>query len=308
MPAFATNDAAQLLEPGLKSIFLNRFRRFPEEYSEWMNVLGSQRNFEEDLTFAGFGPVPEKGEGISVDFEDPIQGDTKRFTHKEFALGFRITRPMWMDDQYGKMRGMTSALAISFAHLAEVQGASVLNNATSSDAEYLGADGVALLSSSHTLLGGGTFSNTPAVQADLSYTEVQNAYINFETLTDHQGLEINVKPRKCIVAPAFRFVAEEIFGQETKPNTADRDKNTVANKGISTMVTHYLDDADRWFLLSDPAVDGMAGHSIQFIWRERPIFETYDDKDTKDVKANGYARLSVGFTEAFGVYGSTGAA
>ncbi len=307
MPAFKTSDASELLEPGLKSIFLNRFRRFPEEYTKIHNVLGSSRNFEEDLTFAGFAGVPIKDEGASVDFEDPIQGNTKRFTHVEYALGFRITRPMWLDDQYGKMRGMTSALAISFADLAEVQGASVLNNATATDAEFLGADGVALLSTVHPLLGGGTFSNTPASQTDLSYVAVQNAIINFANLTDHRGLQIRVEPRKVIVAPEFQFVAEEIFKQEAKPNTGDRDDNTVSNKGISVMVSHYLTDTDRWFILSDPAVDGMAGHSLQFIWRERPLFETYDDKDTKDVKANGYARFSHGFTEPFGVYGSTGA-
>ena len=307
MPAFSTADASALLEPGLKSIFMNRFRRFPEEYTKLNNVLGSQRNFEEDLTFAGFGSVPEKSEGEGVGFEDPIQGNTKRFTHKEFALGFRITRPMWMDDQYGKMRGMTSALAISFANLAEVQGAAYINNATATGAEFLGADGVALLSASHPLLGGGTFSNLPSVAVDISYTAVQNGIINFEGLTDHQGLEIQVKPKKVIVTPSFRFIAEEIFKQDTKPNTADRDKNTVSNKGVEVMVSHYVTDSNRWMMLSDPAVDGMAGHSVQFIWRERPLFETYDDKDTKDVKANGYARLSVGFTEAFGVYGSVGA-
>jgi len=306
MPAFSTSDASELLEPGLKSIFINRFRRFPEEYTKLNNVLGSQRNFEEDLTFAGFGAVPEKGEGEGVGFEDPIQGNLKRFTHKEFALGFRITRPMWMDDQYGKMRGMTSALAISFANLAEVQGISYMNNATATGAEFLGADGVALLSNAHVLLGGGTYSNIPDVAADISYTEVQNAMIALEGLTDHQGLEIQVKPKKVVISPNFRFIAEEIFKQDTKPNTADRDKNTVSNKGIEVVVSHYLTDNDRWLMLSDAAVDGMAGHSIQFIWRERPLFETYDDKDTKDVKANGYCRLSVGFTEAFGVYGSVG--
>lgn len=306
MPAFSTQQASELLEPGLKSIFLNRFRRWPEEYSTWSNVLGSTRNFEEDLTFAGFGPIPPKGEGEPVDFEDPIQGSVKRFTHKEFALGFRITRPMWMDDQYGKMRTMTSALSIAVSNLAEVQGASPLNNATNTAAEFLGADGLPLLSSAHVLLGGGTFSNIPAAPADISYTEVQNAYINFEELTDHRGININVRPRKALVSPAFRFIGEEIFKQDTKPNTTDRDKNTVSNKGISLEVLHYLDDADRWFLLSDAAVDGMAGHSIQFIWRERPLFETYDDKDTKDVKVNVYARFATGFTEAFGVYGSVG--
>lgn len=307
MPSFKTSDASELLEPGLKEIFLNRFRRHPEEYTRWMNVLGSGRNFEEDLTFAGFGTVPEKSEGEPVDFEDPIQGDLKRFTHKEYALGFRITRPMWTDDQYGKMRQMTSALAISSANLAEVQGASVLNNATvATTSETQGADGVALLSIAHPLLKGGTYSNRPTNGVDISYVEVQNAMINFDELTDHAGIQILVKPELAIVAPAFRFIAEEIFQQNAKPTTGDRDDNTVSNKGIDLFVSHYLTDTDAWFLLSNPAVDGMAGHSIQFIWRERPIFETYDDKDTKDVKVNMYARFATGFTEAFGVYGSPG--
>ncbi len=308
MPSFATSDASELLEPGLKEIFLNRFRRHPEEYPRWMNVLGSGRNFEEDLTFAGFGTVPEKSEGEPVDFEDPVEGALKRFTHKEYALGFRITRPMWTDDQYGKMRGMTSALAISAANLAEVQGAGILNNSTATTPEEaLGADDLPLLSTAHTLLKGGTYSNRPSAFTDLSYVEVQNGMINFDELTDHAGIQILVKPEMCIVAPAFRFIGEEIFQQNAKPNTGDRDDNTVSNKGIELFVSHYLTDSDAWFLFSNPAVDGMAGHSIQFIWRERPIFETYDDKDTKDVKVNMYTRFSVGFTEAFGVYGSTGA-
>lgn len=306
MPAFKTSDASELLEPGLKSIFFNRFNRFPEEYTQWMNVLGSGRNFEEDLTFAGFKTPPEKTEGQAVTFEDPVQGDLKRYTQKEFALGFRITRPMWMDDQYGIMRQLTGALGIAFGHLAETEGADVLNNATSTAAEDLGADGLSLLNDAHTLLKGGTFANQPAVPADLSYVEVQNGMINFDELVDHASIQIQVRPRTAVVTPAFRFVAEEIFEQDAKPNSAERDDNTVSNKGINMFVSHYLDDDNRWFLLSDPAVDGMAGHSIQFIWRERPIFETYDDKDTKDVKVNGYARLAKGFTEAFGVYGSTG--
>lgn len=99
MPAFTTAHAAELLAPGLKSIFLNRFMRFPEEYSQLLNVLSSSRNYEIDLTFAGFGSVPEKNEGQAVSFDDPIQGNKKQIDMVEFALGFRITRPMWMDDQ-----------------------------------------------------------------------------------------------------------------------------------------------------------------------------------------------------------------
>lgn len=304
MAGFTTAHASELLEPGLKSIFLNRFMRFPEEYSKCMNVLSSSRNFEEDLTFAAFGSVPEKGEGQAVTFEDPKQGSVKRINMVEYALGFRITRPMWMDDQYGKMKTLTSALAISFGHLAEVQGASLYNNATSTDAKYLLADGKALAATDHVLIKGGSFSNLAT--ADLSYVEVQNAYTAFESLTDHASLPIRIVPTKLICTPTFRFVAEEIFKQEAKPGSAERDDNTISNKSISMFVSHYLTDSDMWILQSNPAVDGDAGHSLQFIWREKPIFETYDDKDTKDIKVNGYARLGVGATEAFGVYISTG--
>jgi hypothetical protein len=278
--------------------------RFPEEYSTYLNVLSSSRNFEVDLTFAGFPAVPEKFEGQAVSFEDPIQGNKKQIDMVEFALGYRITRPMWMDDQYGKMKTLTSALAITFGHLAESQGASLYNNATSTTAKYLLADGKALAATDHPLLGGGTFSNLATT--DLSYVEVQNAYTAFENLDDHRSLPIRIVPKKLICTPTFRFVAEEIFKQEAKPNSAERDDNTVSNKGIQMFVSHYVTDTDEWILQSDPAVDGNAGHSLQFIWRERPIFETYDDKDTKDVKVNGYARLGVGATEPFGVYISTG--
>lgn len=306
MPPFTTANAAELLEPGLKEIYLNRFNRWEEEYSGWINVVPTEKNFEEYLTFAGFGLPVEKPEGSPVDFVDPIQGNLKRINHKSFAYGFRITREMWMDDLYGPMRQMTQALAVGTRHLPEVRAARILNNMTSTAAEFLLADGKALAATDHPLLGGGTFANTPSVQADISYTEVQNALIAFETLNDHMNLPVLVRPKTAIVSPTFRFIAEEIFKQESKPNTADRDDNTVSNKGVNLFVSHYLTDADEWAILSDPSVDGVAGHSLVFQWREKPIFEVYEDKDTKDVKVNMYCRLGVGAVEAFGFYGSTG--
>src|SRR3990167_3624630 len=138
-----------LLKPGFRDIFFQRYKKYPPEFPKIVNELSSSRQYEEDSYVAGFGSVPEKVESVSVTFDDPYQGYDKRYTHTTYGMGFRVSREMYDDDLYGKMKKMPSALARSMAITAEQDAANIYNRAF--DSAYTGPDGLELCSTAHPL-------------------------------------------------------------------------------------------------------------------------------------------------------------
>ena len=67
------------------------------------------------------------------------------------------------------------------AYTKQVKAAAVLNNGFNS--AYVGGDGVALFSTAHPLVNGGTNSNTPTTQADLNETSLESAVIQIAAWT-----------------------------------------------------------------------------------------------------------------------------
>src|SRR5579864_1746304 len=110
---------AQLMAPGLHEKFVNwiDLHQRSEEYTHIFNVETSTQAFEDEVEFAGLGPMPTKDEGTSIIYQDAIQGGTKRYTHVTYALGVRTSWELFEDDQYGLIMQVPKALARS-AHFA----------------------------------------------------------------------------------------------------------------------------------------------------------------------------------------------
>ncbi len=60
-------------------------------------------------------------------------------------------------------------------------------------------------------------------------------------------------------------------------------------KGI--MVNHYLTSATAWFIRTN------APYGARFMWRDKPMFDTDNEFDTKNAKAAQYMRFSCGITD-----------
>lgn len=290
-----------LLAPGLRKVFFQNYKMFPEEYSKIANVETSKRAYEEELTTAGLGRFEQKPEGTAIVYDDPMQGNTKRYTHATFALGFRVTREMYNDDLYGVMKKMSKELAMAARQTVELEFAALLDDAFTG-AAYAGADGEPLCDTAHPLLVGGTYANAPTTARDLGIGSLRAAQERMEKLVNERGLpEFRGKGNLIIVSPEFQWIAKELIGSELKPYTGDNEINVFNDMGMSYMVSHYKSDTDSWFLLTDKSM-----HDIKFFWREKPSFENDDDFDTKDAKFTGYMRFSLGFTDWRGIDGSSG--
>lgn len=298
----ATNSAlfTPLYAPGLRKIVFDGYVELPSEYDKFFNVnTVAQRQYLDDYKMAGFGTVPTKAEGTGIIYDDPVPGNTVRYTWTPFGKGFRVTHEAMVDELYGPMKRMAKAMGRSFRNQVEVQAATVLNNAFSTAG---GFDALSLCNTSHTLLRGGTARNRPTTAVDFGVSSLQDALVDFEKMLDDASMPISYRAKYLIIPPETWPQAREVLGSQFKPYTADNEINILASEGLTIIVSHYMTDNDAWFLFSDKA-----DHDVNFFWREKFVTDAADDFDTGDGKMKGYMRLGVGWGDWRGVWGSPGA-
>jgi len=300
--ATTTQNFSHLLAPGLRKAFFDKFKQWEEEYSKIFTVLTSKRAYEEELTTAGLGRFERKGEGQSVIYDNPIQGNKKRYTHVSYALGFRVTREMWQDDLYGVMKKVSQELAMAARQTVEIEAAALLDDAFSGSL-YTGADSKALCATDHPLLVGGTYANEPSTQIDLGIGALRSASERMEKTVSERGHPIQVgRGKVLLVSPTYQWVAQEIIRtRDGKPYTSENTANAFNEMDLSYTVNHFISDEDLWMLFAQKEK-----HDLKLFWRQKPIFENSDDFDTKDAKFSGYMRFSLGWTDWRGVDGSSG--
>jgi len=301
MPAY-TGAFSHLLAPGLRKVFFNEYKMWPEEYSRIATVGTSKRAYEEELIVAGLGRFEQKPEGQPLIYDDPIQGEKRRYTHVTWSLGFRVSREMWQDDLYNVMKRMSSELAKSARQTVELEFATIVDDAFTG-ASILGADGKALCATDHPLLVGGTYQNRPTTHTDLGVGSLRSALERLENTVSERGLPLMLGTGATVlVTPTFQWVAKEMLSPQTQgaPYTNENQINAFRDMSLSYMVYHFGSDSDAWLVLSN------GNHDIKFFWRQKPLFENGDDFDTKDAKFSGFMRFSYGFTDWRGVDGSSG--
>jgi hypothetical protein len=297
---------AQLLKellPGLNALFGLEYARYGEEHKEIYETETSERSFEEETKLSGFSAAPVKSEGGSIRYDNAQEAWTARYNHETIALGFSLTEEAIEDNLYDSLSARyTKALARGMAYTKQVKSANVLNNGF--NAGYVGGDGVALFSTAHPLVSGGTNSNTPAVASDLNETSLENAVIQIAGWTDERGLLIAAKPKKLIVPPALMFVATRLLETELRVGTTDNDINALKNNGSipeGYTVNHFLTDTNAWFLTTD-VPNGMKH------FERTPLATSMDgDFDTGNVRYKARERYSFGWSDPLGMFGSPGA-
>ncbi len=294
---------AKELEPGLNALFGMEYSKYDNQHTEIFETESSDRAFEEEVMIVGFGNASVKGEGNSVEYDNATEGFTARYAHETVALAFSLTEEAVEDNLYDRLGSRyTKALARSMANTKQIKAAAILNNAFSSS--YTGGDGVALVSNSHPLGGGGTSSNRPTAYADLNETSLEDALINISTLVDDRSLTIALQGRKLIVPPQLQFVADRLLQTPGRVGTSDNDINAIKNMGMvpeGYVVNNYLTDTDAWFLKTD-CPDG-------FKHFERSPMQTSleGDFDTGNMRYKARERYSFGYSNWRAVFASQGA-
>ena len=297
---------AQLLKellPGLNALFGLEYQKYGEEHKEIFESETSERSFEEETKLSGFSAAPVKSEGSAIAYDNAQEAWTARYNHETIAMGFSLTEEAMEDNLYDSLSARyTKALARAMAYTKQVKAAAILNSGFSAATTY--GDGVALFSTAHPLVNGGTNSNTFTTPADLNETSLEAAVIQIAAWTDERGLLIAAKPRKLVVPPALMFVATRLLETELRVGTTDNDINALKNNGSipeGYTVNHYLTDTNAWFLTTD--VPNGLKHFTRM-----PLQTSMDgDFDTGNNRYKARERYSFGVSDPLGAFASAGA-
>ena len=299
-----TASHPKALWPGIKKWWGQTYNEHRVEYTDLFDTDSSGQNYEEDVQLTGFGLVPIKNQAQAVTYDSEIQGFVTRYTHVAYAMGYIVSKEELDDNLYEQVsRKRAAALAMSFRQTKENIAANVYNRAF--NGTYLGGDGVALCSTAHPNVTGGTWANKPSTDADLSEASLEDAMIAIMGLTNDRGLLISVMPKTLHIARNETFNAQRILHSSYQPGNANNDINVIKAGNYMPggfKVNHYFSAAHAWFIRNDiPGNTGMKHYE-----RVGIMFDQDNDFDTMNVKAKGYERYSFGWSDPRAVWGVNG--
>lgn len=289
-----------LLAPDLRKVYVDTGKERPLEYPLFFNVDTMEWNPVTDQQVSGLSTLPSKPEGEQFSLDELLMGGTVTYTAAPFGLAVEITWEAWRDELYGVLKEMVRELARASRNRQEVDAWSVLNNSFSTS--YVGFTAAeSLCSTAHTGLDGTSRANRPSPDIGFSQTGIQNAILRFEDMTDERNLPRLMTPTQVVIASANKFTAREILGSSQKPYTADNEINALIEEDLTWMVCHYITTSTYWWLAASKGQ-----HDINFLWRDQPIFDMFDDPWSKNAIATVYQRHTKGFGTWRGIDGSTG--
>lgn len=291
------DNFGDLLEPGLRKIFDDKFKEIPEVYSSVFHVENSSVDVERDSAITGFSLAEETAEGSPIQYEDPVQMYDVSYVHKKYTKGFKVSEELMEDDRYSIIKKKPAALARAMRRTSEYLGAAIFNNGFSSGT---GGDGKYLFSTQHPRADAGTAqSNASATGITLTEANLNTAILAMRAQLDDKGMKIGVKASTLVVPPALLKTAVEITKSSMRSGTANNDMNFY--EGMLKVVDwDWLTSSTAWFLM-----DG-SNHELNYFWRVRPEFKQDNSFDTGMALFKSRMRCSQGWSDWRGVWGSKG--
>ena len=286
-----------LLEPGLRKIFDDKFSEIPEVFSKIFHVLSSDSDSERDSAVTGFGLLTYTAEGGAVSYEDPIQMYDVSYVHLKYTKGFKVSEELYEDDRYNIINKKPQALARAARRTTEYLASTVFNNAFSSGT---GGDAKYLCSVSHPRADGGTAqSNASGSGITLTEVNLNTGLLAMRGQLDDKGMKIMAKADTLIVPPALEKDAQIITKSQLRSGTTDNDYNYYA--GILKVVAwDWLSSSTAWFLIDSSL------HELNWFWRVKPDFKQDNAFDTGYALYKTRMRCSKGWSDWRGVWGSKG--
>ena len=241
----------------------------PVEYTGLANVSSMPDSYIREGQVMGLTGLRATGEGELIDMESYKQGNEKYLYPSKFTLAVGITQEMYDDDRTGYMKKAFQELGKAAAYTKEYKFWDIFNSGFVTTVRT-GIDGAALFAS-HTLLGGGTYSNYASPAGALSMTTLQSGLTTFAKMVNENGTPAPVRARILWVPPELRLVAEKLVGSEYNPEHANHEPNSNEVKSLQYKVMDYAPSTTAWCLSADKQ-----NHDIRFITRKPLSLKSYD--------------------------------
>ena len=294
------------LLPGLNAVFGMEYGEVDNEHDVLFEVENSDRAFEEEVLFTGFGSAPTKGEGAAVSYDDAQESYTARYTAETVALAFAITEEAMEDnlyDTFAKLRA--KGLARAMANTKQVKAANLFNNGFS---DTIG-DGAAFFSAAHPTISDGNQSNLMAA-ADLSEATLETALTNIQKIKDDRGILIGASAVSLHIPVDSWAIADRILSSpgNTQTSAAAANPNTNAINATRHMgmlpegyhINRRFTDTTSYFIKTD------VPNGTKMFVRSPLQTKMEPDFDTGNLRFKARERYSFGVSDWRGWFGSQG--
>jgi len=267
-------------------------------YKQYMKIETMKDNYVDELSNGGPGVATEKAEGQALDVMGLNNGYQTRYQSRKHGLIMQITEELDDDGKYNSdyidaARRMKRAVFKAM----EIDNAQILNRVHNSD--YAGGDGVALGSSSHTIPGGGTFSNTLATAFSPSRAALIVVRQNLMVMPGWDGVTEGYLPTKVVCPPAQWGAWSGILGSEKVPESGNNEINLAADMGLGKVVAvpYWTGSTTNWLVLTDAA-------QLKCKVRKAPKARTWYSEETEIINHGISARWARGYSDPRAVYTS----
>lgn len=278
-------------------LIMNAWREKPLQYTQLFNVDKSDAAFEELRTVAGMGLFVKQPEGIEAAQDRFFDGYPKRFQHEDYALSIGFSHQFLRDIKTRVARERSTDMGRSSRSTQEEVIAQMLNLAF--DSATLGPDGVALCSTAHPNIRGGTQSNIISPVSLVSVTGFRLMLTKFRRFFDDTGVRrINLDAAWWVVPAEEEWTAKEVTKSIGRPDTANRADN-VTRGAAEVFVYDYLTDVNNHFLLAPKGQ-----HKLQVFNRETFSVSEFEDEKPMIMWVRGRYSQSFGWPHWMGVVGS----
>jgi len=301
MAAINRASISKQLLPGLNEVFGMEYGSVDDEHKVLYEMESSDRAFEEEVLFTGFGTAPTKGEGAAVQYDEAAEGYVSRYTNETIALAFAITEEAMEDnlyDSFAKLRA--KALARAMANTKQVKGADTFNNGFNS--AYTGGDGVELFSAAHPTVGDGNQSNYIGA-TDLAESAIETACIAISKIKDDRGILIGAGAQSLHIPSDLVFTADVVLNTPGATGVATNDINSVRNQGVipgGYHVNRRFTDTNAWFIKTD------VPNGTKMFTRVALQTKMEPDFDTGNLRYKCRERYGFGWSDWRGMFGAAG--
>jgi hypothetical protein len=304
--AINRSSIAKELLPGLNAVFGIEYGDVNNEHEALYDIENSDRAFEEEVLFTGFGTAPTKGEGAAVTYDDAQESYTARYTNETVALAFAVTEEAMEDnlyDTFAKLRAR--GLARAMANTKQVKAANLFNNGFS---DTIG-DGAAFFSASHPTISAGSQSNLIAA-SDLSEATLETALTNVQKIEDDRGILIGASSVSLHIPVDSWAIADRVLASpgSTQVSAAAANPNTNAINATRHMgmlpdgfyVNRRFTDTTSWWIKTD------VPNGTKMFVRTPLQTKMEPDFDTGNLRFKARERYAFGVSDWRGWFGSQG--
>lgn len=210
------------------------------------NKYDTKQTYEVMKSIAPFAPAVQTAEGAVAAFDDMIPLFVRNFYPLKYTKGVKISFETELTDQYGIIKGIQKQIAKSFVARKNQVAANINNNGFTGTTD--GMNNESLYTTAHSMTGGLTGSNRPAIDIGFAPLAVEQCLQELRAQKNARGIPMGQEIGKVLITVptqlegmAYRTIHSEKLG-----GTSNNDLNWSRER-VTYEVIDYYTSSTAWF-------------------------------------------------------------